>query len=222
MNTPLLPKNKFLYRAQLLLSLSLFISVVCSTVLFVSWQPITNVIYSTVAEKHNSLGNIPHRTQLVNQTLQYLRSPAIKEWKLVSSNDELPLTLSERQHMADVKRLFLVMKSIAVLSGLLTLIVSLFIYRQDKTIFRRLLKQTGTFLLTLPILLLIGILAFWNFSFTLFHQLLFADGTWAFPADSITILLFPETFWIAIFASYLVILIGIGMVMHFWARLKNQ
>jgi integral membrane protein (TIGR01906 family) len=70
---------------------------------------------------------------------------------------------------------------------------------------------------TLGIVLAAGILGVSGFDrfFAWFHGLLFEEGTWLFPADSLLIQLFPERFWIAVggFAVALAALGGAVLVM---------
>jgi len=57
--------------------------------------------------------------------------------------------------------------------------------------------------------------------FSAFHGVLFAEGTWTFPYDSLLIQLFPEPFWVVSGASWAVLTAVLGGLMWLlsgWAR----
>jgi uncharacterized membrane protein len=71
----------------------------------------------------------------------------------------------------------------------------------------------------------IGLLAIvaWDTVFTLFHELLFPPGTWAFPPDSTMILLYPPEFWFeaAMIAGALVIATSAVLSFGGWRRVRE-
>ncbi len=111
--------------------------------------------------------------------------------------DGRPL-FNERElvHMRDVQILTTWAFALAIFSGFLNLAaVGWLTRRGDWQIARRGLKHGG--LLTIALLVIIVTLAIlgWEFFFTGFHQLFFADGTWYFLTSDTLIRLFPEQFW---------------------------
>ena len=66
----------------------------------------------------------------------------------------------------------------------------------------------------------LGVLAFVAFDtvFTLFHEIFFPGGNWAFPADSNLIRLYPELFWELSAAALGVLAVGGGIAIWFLAR----
>lgn len=57
------------------------------------------------------------------------------------------------------------------------------------------LGRGGVLTLALVALVGLGVATGWERTFVLFHELLFPQGNWAFPADSLLIQLFPDRFW---------------------------
>ena len=104
-------------------------------------------------------------------------------------------TQEERLHFLDVKNIIITIKSILLLSLMLTsmLLINLFTKTKKKEL-KKLLSDyliNGS-LITLTIVLMAFLLALnFNNSFNLFHSLLFKAGTWTFPATSLSIRLFP-------------------------------
>lgn len=109
-------------------------------------------------------------------------------------------------------RIAIVLSLVFALVGLILLVV------------RRRRKLAGWIMFATPlavigIIVALGIWAFVDFDslFTQLHGLFFANGTWLFPADSLLITLFPESFWmgmgivwvaVSILACLIVSLIG--------------
>jgi integral membrane protein (TIGR01906 family) len=63
----------------------------------------------------------------------------------------------------------------------------------------------------------------WDTAFTLFHELLFPPGTWAFPPDSTMILLYPPQFWFdaAMIAAALVLATAAALSLAGWRRMRE-
>jgi len=133
----------------------------------------------------------------------------------VPYNGEALLSAAERSHLVDVGALLRAVIVIGLLGGVLLV----------TTILRSGGAATGAGRLRLGealrdgALLLAGAaaaagLAFtvaFEATFTLFHGLLFAAGTWTFnPATDRLVLLYPDAFWIAAALAFCVALVGAG------------
>lgn len=75
------------------------------------------------------------------------------------------------------------------------------------------LRAGGALCLVLPVAFGLGTTLAFDWLFTAFHGVFFRAGTWVFPADSLLIQLFPESFWVlsAMSLALLVLLQGVAM-----------
>lgn len=106
---------------------------------------------------------------------------------------------NERNHMEDVKNLFILGETVFTISLCISLINILILYalkESSKTI--KALEASGATILIVGTLVL-GCIAF-NFqnSFMLFHEWFFPQGNWSFPMHSLIIQLYPSSFFMAI------------------------
>ncbi|MCU0475838.1 MAG: TIGR01906 family membrane protein [Anaerolineae bacterium] len=103
-------------------------------------------------------------------------------------------TERELQHMIDVKNVtqaaFLVLR---VALGVLA--VCAVVLRRDGWILREGLKRGALLTLMAIVAVVVSAVVAWDFFFTLFHELFFADGTWVFLYSDTLIRLYPEQFW---------------------------
>ncbi len=106
---------------------------------------------------------------------------------------------SEVAHLRDVHVLF----GYFYLVGLIVLIL-LFRTKIPKPISRKQLAWSVTIIVVISVLA--GI--FFNTSFEAFHQLLFPQGNFAFPADSMLIQTFPPEFWLLQFVELQIITVA--------------
>jgi integral membrane protein (TIGR01906 family) len=103
----------------------------------------------------------------------------------------------ELHHMRDVKAVTQAAFNVGIIGALLAISAAIFLRVRDSS--RRWLRaslRSGA-LLTLSLIFTIVVLAVvgWDFFFTAFHQVFFADGTWTFAYSDTLIRLFPEQFW---------------------------
>ena len=65
--------------------------------------------------------------------------------------------------------------------------------------------------------LVLAVIGFVNFDrlFTVMHEMLFADGTWTFAADSLLICTYPEAFWIGMGIVWAMLLLLLSTVVSF-------
>jgi uncharacterized membrane protein len=110
---------------------------------------------------------------------------------------------NEIQHLIDV------WVWISVIKIIISLSIIIFVFSHILTSkIPRITKKKPTLL---PILLIVAIILmlkfFWQDFFLGFHNLFFPQGNFAFPRDSLLIILFPEIFWYRLFWSYAAILL---------------
>ena len=63
----------------------------------------------------------------------------------------------------------------------------------------------------------------WDSAFTLFHEVFFPPGTWAFPADSTMIQLYPADFWFDAAMIGGALILGTAAVLSYggWRRMRE-
>ncbi len=109
------------------------------------------------------------------------------------------LNKSEIMHIIDVRDVFykiIVLRDVSLVIfvfGLSFLIVK----KQVSNIF----KYSGVFLLCF-LLFCVFCFAFFDDFFIIFHEIVFPNGNWEFPASSELIRLFPKQFWINVFLHF--------------------
>ncbi len=96
---------------------------------------------------------------------------------------------NEKSHLADVKQVISLLRWISL--ALLIIFLALMTKADTGLVFKR------GFMLLLAMVLLFGFVPF-DMVFTWFHKVFFT-GNWMFPANSMLILLYPETFFQAFF-----------------------
>lgn len=147
-------------------------------------------------------------TEMQEETISVLR------WGNPAS---LSYTALEQAHLSDVQKvmwgadyLFL-----AILAVLFVVIIS-FAYSLKNDLWKKInweeiLSAGGKKTLFLGLILLILVVMMFPFTFTAFHAFFFPQGNWQFPADSLLIATFPETFFqmIAFFIFLLAMLLGL-------------
>jgi integral membrane protein (TIGR01906 family) len=102
---------------------------------------------------------------------------------------------SELIHMRDVKIVVQSAFLIGMTGFVIAAVAGFVLWRQSKIDLQRGLRDGS--LLTLGIIASIIVLAVtsWDYFFTQFHNLFFAQGTWVFLYSDTLIRLFPEQFW---------------------------
>ena len=101
----------------------------------------------------------------------------------------------ELSHMVDVKKVVQAAFLIGVLGAVAASISGFVLWRWSRPRLQQALRDGS--LLTLGIIASIVVLAVtsWDYFFTQFHTLFFAQGTWVFLYSDTLIRLFPEQFW---------------------------
>jgi hypothetical protein len=102
-------------------------------------------------------------------------------------------TADEAAHLLDARMLLYVFL-VAAGASLVLLVASLLRRRTDPRVWRAVARGGKVLVVGVVVLGVIGALAF-GAAFTLFHQIFFPGGNWAFPPDSMLIRLYPYAFW---------------------------
>ncbi len=119
-------------------------------------------------------------------------------------------TENEERHLVDVRRLVNACKLLALF--LFLLLIAFFLIKRDAGLLRAVLRYGGLGAMLLALLLaLLSLLDFSRF-WTAFHELLFPQGNWRFPAESTLITLFPERFFEAFAGQVLLAALAYGLV----------
>lgn len=127
-------------------------------------------------------------------------------------------TPSEIDHLTDVRRVIAVLFRLGLASAGA---IAIALAADGRTRRRRTMAAiAGGGRLGVGVTLIVGVLiaGAWNVLFTTFHELLFAAGTWQFPADSRLIQLFPDWFWQSAAAVLALLLLVEGLVLSRVAR----
>ena len=139
-----------------------------------------------------------------------------------NENLELNYTTNEQSHLEDVKK---VMNGLDYLFYLSLLVVTFIItiYKKKKDVIKKLFYYGGiSSLIFSGIIMLFSLLSF-NFTFKIFHKILFPQGNWLFPVDSLLIQTFPIQFFVTISLKIMVIAIIIAATMITVSkRIKKQ
>jgi hypothetical protein len=125
-------------------------------------------------------------------------------------------TPNEISHLLDVRKL--------LLFNLILLFFCLMVLRsrfQSVWQAKILLFSTLTGIIFV-LLFFLSIYLFWNQLFILFHQLLFPQGNWTFPSNSLLIQNFPERYWINSFKLFSVIFLIVSLAPNFILRLVRR
>ncbi len=119
---------------------------------------------------------------------------------------QLPFSSDANHHMGDVYHVLLLARIVTALA----VILALWAFFLDKSI----ALWAGGALAAIPVVLA---LIPWNAAFTGMHALLFPQGDWMFPASSLIIQTYPETFFVAYAAVWgaLCFVSGIGLLAYF-------
>jgi integral membrane protein (TIGR01906 family) len=191
---------------QLIIALSLALFVIALSVLltllftplyyfdvrFLNLTAQTGLSYSRIVENYNYM-------------VQYLLNPLPQAFHLPS----LAYSVHGRIHFEDVKRLFLFVDLLAVVTGIISIIGIIYKFRNKDYYFLKIAATAMGLFTAVP---LIAFLLDFNDSFILFHKIFFRNNYWIFDAVTdpvITIL--PEAFFMHAFLLALGLII-VGMV----------
>jgi integral membrane protein (TIGR01906 family) len=133
----------------------------------------------------------------------------------VPYNGEALLSAAERSHLVDVGALLRAVIAIGLLGGAL-LVATIqrsggFATGAGRLLLGRALRDGALLLAGAAAAAGLAFTVAFEATFTLFHELLFATGTWTFnPTTDRLVLLYPDDFWIAASLAYCGALIGAG------------
>lgn len=136
-------------------------------------------------------------------------------WGYMQSDKDFTSTFfssRDKQHMIDVRNLILYTEYLLFFFSLVFLLVLLYYFTFDRTIFSYFMNSILFYsgILSFLVIIFLGIFAvFFEKSFLLFHKIFFTNDFWILnPATDKLILLFPESFFFTIF----VFILGLSFV----------
>jgi len=104
-----------------------------------------------------------------------------------------PFAADEAAHMRDVR---VVLYGFLLLAAASLVFVAVSLVRTPRDVSRwKAVGRGGIWLIVAMVVLGIFALTAFEAAFTLFHEIFFPGGNWAFSADSLLITLYPEPFW---------------------------
>ncbi len=127
------------------------------------------------------------------------------EVKMVDGEEVI---VSEIEHMVDVREVYTQVRLAGIISLIIVIGLSIWLYKRDSVLFYQTYKDIYYF--PAFFILFVGgwmIIAF-NTIFTLFHEIFF-DGNWQFRHDDTLIMMLPSMFWLV---SGLIILMLLAIV----------
>jgi integral membrane protein (TIGR01906 family) len=129
----------------------------------------------------------------------------------------------ELKHMRDVKTVTDTAYLAAVLGGLMAIIAGVYLGRKNASALRITLFRGGIFTIAIIVSIVVVALANWDYFFTGFHTLFFANGTWRFEYSDTLIRLFPEQFWFdaSLTIGGITILTAVIIIALTWRRGKS-
>ena len=127
----------------------------------------------------------------------------------------------EIDHMIDVKNLIqatLLFERIGLV--LLLVFFIFFLFREGSNIFYENFKRIilGSFLIwsILLFLIIFGMIVDFNYTFTLFHKIMFTNDLWILdPNTDFLIMIFPQRFFLEISAAIIILFLLINLIIYF-------
>lgn len=171
------------------------------------------------------------RLRLAPYALDYLLLPVdIDYLGDLTFEDGSPLyNARELQHMVDVKNVTQAAFSLLIVLSITStvIIVALAWRKSTRGALAIALMTGGALTLMIIITIAVSVIVAWDFFFTGFHEVFFADGTWIFAYSDTLIRLFPEQFWFDAALTIGVLTIGgaVALTAGGWAwarRLRIQ
>jgi integral membrane protein (TIGR01906 family) len=124
----------------------------------------------------------------------------------------------ERSHMADVRGIVLAFYAFVALAVAALLVAG--VASRRARWFRRAVAFGAGGLAIGAVVVGAAFLLFFDTAFTLFHELIFAAGTWSFdPATERLVQLFPYQFWTE--TSVAIAVVGLGLTLGVWAAARR-
>jgi integral membrane protein (TIGR01906 family) len=125
----------------------------------------------------------------------------------------------ELEHMLDVKNVVKGAMRVLEICGLILVLLALWAWRGNwsKTYIKG-LQRGGIVTLILIGLIILSVLAAFNYIFVIFHEIFFKAGTWTFLYSDTLIRLFPERFWEDTFLMVGGLTAALGLLFYFGSR----
>lgn len=139
------------------------------------------------------------------------------------ANGQAVLDEDERAHMLDVSHLVRLLVLVLAASIGAAAYGGRRLRDEPRRLGRLLIRGAGGVAVAAAVIGLFAVLA-WETAFNLFHQILFAPGTWSFPPDSMLVQLYPPAFWFdaTLVAGATILLIGGAFSYAGWRRIGEE
>lgn len=219
------------------LVISVFVMIVSSSFFNVLYD---ESFYSKSFEKNNVYETIDVPDMKVMEVIAFLNG---EDLNLSHSNppfQDIQFSSEEVEHLEDVRDLILGFRNLYFISfGLFVLLFSAFVFnlvskykgtpnfkKKFSLFFVKL--QVAVLSISAFFLFISWAFAFFNFGglFDKFHEIFFKPGTWTFPSNSLSIIMFPENFFYDFFIAFLfnifVFLILIALLLLFVIYLSKM
>ena len=146
----------------------------------------------------------------------------------ISALNAAPYTADELSHLQDVRTLI----GWALVATYAVAVVNTAILSATKhsAFARRSTRAAGIVCLVLPVVIAAALLLDFGQSFTAFHEVLFPQGNWMFPYDSLLITVNPAPFWQVCGLLWMGLLLLLGVILiaiscfcgekYAWERIK--
>ncbi len=122
-------------------------------------------------------------------------------------------------HMEDVKVLYTSLRILAVISFIVGVSVSIYLYKKDKKEFYFTFRSLPLMVAYLIAFVGAYILIDFNRAFTIFHNILFTTDDWLLDPNDILIILLPNNFWIV--SGFIILgLFSISMAIIYYLNSK--
>lgn len=168
------------------------------------WNPTLVDIVSSLAYKASP-------PQVSQSALTEAKSRALKIATLGSADvRDVVFTPNEVAHLNDVSTLYKPLARILNFLSASAWIVLLAILLQKKSMVKSL--RVAAIIYAVFVLFLLFCVVFFSMFFTQFHTVLFPQGNWEFPVDSLLIQTFPELFWKLMVGLILLLCAGVAGV----------
>jgi len=120
-----------------------------------------------------------------------------KVFDFLRNKADLPedYTTSEKSHLLDVKKVMQKTDYVFYFVFFISAFIIIYYYK-NKQMLKEILYYSGFITLTIIVIILLGIIINFNFMFEIFHLLLFPQGNWQFPLESLLIRTFPLDFFV--------------------------
>lgn len=130
-----------------------------------------------------------------------------------TQTEDIFFTNSEVDHLLDVHALYEPMRVVLGVGALISFLCLILVLVRLKTLNGEIFWVARNILFVFSVIVLTAILVFPSF-FIKFHEMFFPQGNWSFPASSILIQIFPETFWKLMLVCFLISLIIFVGIFH--------